>query len=59
MSTASAKQNRFLSSEYINGVYIPSGLLVFGCLIVKKEWVPFAVALAALLGGFKIWSSRQ
>ncbi|PQE19060.1 nitrate reductase protein [Rutstroemia sp. NJR-2017a BBW] len=57
MSAASAKQNKFLSSEYINGVYIPSGLLVFGCLIVKKEWVPFAVALAALLGGFKIWSS--
>ncbi|KAE8454185.1 NADH-cytochrome b5 reductase [Mollisiaceae sp. DMI_Dod_QoI] len=47
----------FLSKEYINGVYIPSGLLIVGCLIVKQEWLPYAVVLALALGGFKIYSS--
>lgn len=46
----------FLSKEYINGVYIPSGLLIVGTLIVKSEWLPYAVLLALALGGFKIFS---
>ncbi|KAL3452812.1 NADH-cytochrome b5 reductase 1 [Aspergillus insuetus] len=45
-----------LSSENINGVYIPSALLVVGTFIVKKEWVPFAVALAAIFAGWKLSS---
>jgi len=53
-----AEPNKYLSKAFIDGVYIPSGLLVFGVLIVKKEWLPFAVALAAILGGYKIWSTR-
>jgi len=57
MSSA-PKQNEFLTRKYIDGVYIPSGLLVFGCLIVKREWVPYAVVLAVLLGGYKVYSSR-
>ncbi|KAF7879801.1 uncharacterized protein EAF02_007971 [Botrytis sinoallii] len=57
MSTAPA--NKFLSKAYIDGIYIPSGLLIFGCFIVKKDWLPFAVALAAVLGGYKIWSSQE
>lgn len=57
MSTTPA--NKFLSKQYIDGIYIPSGLLIFGCLIVKREWLPFAVALAALLGGYKMWASRK
>ncbi|CZR69275.1 NADH-cytochrome b5 reductase 1 [Phialocephala subalpina] len=47
----------FLSKEYINGVYIPSGLLVVGTLIVKQEWLPYAILLALALGGFKIFNS--
>ena len=55
----SAAQNQFLSKQYINGVYIPSGLLVLGCLIIKKEWAPFAVALAVALGSFKVWNGSM
>ncbi|KAH8427306.1 cytochrome b5 reductase family protein [Aspergillus melleus] len=48
-----------LSSENINGVYIPSALLVFGTFIVKQEYVPYAVALAAVLAGWKLFSGNQ
>ncbi|KAL1847200.1 NADH-cytochrome b5 reductase [Paecilomyces lecythidis] len=47
------------STENITGVFIPSVLLVVGTTIVKKEWVPFAVALAAALSAWKVFSNRQ
>lgn len=53
-----ASGNKFTSSAYINGIYIPSGLLIVGVLIVKKEWLPYAVALSLVLGGWKIFSSQ-
>jgi len=56
MSSAPGATNEYLSKKYVDGVYIPSGLLVVGCLIVKREWVPYAVVLALALSGFKIWS---
>ncbi|KAJ9211910.1 hypothetical protein DTO166G4_6438 [Paecilomyces variotii] len=46
------------STENITGVIIPSVLLVVGTTIVKKEWVPFAVALAAALSAWKVVSNR-
>jgi len=54
----SAAGNKFTSSAFINGIYVPSGLLIFGCLIVKKEWLPYAVALSLVLGGWKVFSSQ-
>ena len=45
------------SQENINGVYVPSFLLVTGIAIVKMEWVPYAVALVALIGGLKLYFS--
>jgi cytochrome-b5 reductase len=48
-----------LSSENINGVYIPVGLLIFGTYIVKKEWLPYAVAVAAVLAAFKLYGNRK
>jgi cytochrome-b5 reductase len=48
-----------LSSENINGVYIPSALLIFGTFLVKKEFVPYAVALAAVLAGLKLFTSSS
>lgn len=47
------------SKQNINGVFIPSGLLVFGTLIVKSEWVPYAFILAALLSGYKLFNGRM
>jgi cytochrome-b5 reductase len=55
----SAAGNKFTSSAFINGIYVPSGLLIFGCLIVKKEWLPYAIALSLVLGGWKVLSSRM
>ncbi|MCJ1315287.1 NADH-cytochrome b5 reductase [Xylographa vitiligo] len=48
----------FLSPQYINGVYIPSGLLLVGCAIVKVEWLPYAVVLALALGTWKIYVNQ-
>jgi cytochrome-b5 reductase len=45
------------SQRNINGVYLPSVLLIVGVAIVKREWVPYAAALAAVLGGFKVFAS--
>jgi len=46
------------SSQNINGVYIPSALLIFGIAIVKLEWLPYAVVLASLIGGYKIFNNQ-
>ncbi|KAH7412876.1 hypothetical protein BKA64DRAFT_568745 [Cadophora sp. MPI-SDFR-AT-0126] len=48
----------FFSKQNVNGIIIPSGLLVVGTLIVKQEWVPWACLLAALLSGWKLYSTR-
>jgi cytochrome-b5 reductase len=47
------------SRAYIDGIYIPSGLLVIGTLIVKREWLPYAVAVAVALGTFKVWNNSE
>jgi cytochrome-b5 reductase len=59
MSSAPAAKSQFLSKAYINGVYVPSGLLIFGCFIVKREWVPYALAVAVALSSFKIWNNSM
>ncbi|KAI1247773.1 NADH-cytochrome b5 reductase [Eutypa lata] len=46
------------SRRYIDGIYIPVGLLVVGTYIVKKEWTPYAVLLALVLGAWKYVSSQ-
>lgn len=55
----SSSASSLTSSQNINGIIIPSGLLIVGTLIVKKEWAPFAVLLALALGGFKFFSQRM
>ncbi|KAK3682726.1 hypothetical protein B0T22DRAFT_293128 [Podospora appendiculata] len=42
-----------LSKTYIDGIYIPAGLLVFGTVIVKREWTLYAAVLAVILGAIK------
>lgn len=53
------KPTSALSPQYVTGVYIPSALLLVGVAIAKKEWLPFAVIIAALLGGYRFYSSRK
>lgn len=55
--TMSDSASKFTSPAFINGIYIPSGLLIFGCFIVKSEWLPYAIALSAALAGWKIFDS--
>lgn len=62
LSTTALIANRIsessaFSTGMINGIYIPSALLVLGTFIVKKEWVPFALALAAVLSSGKLLGS--
>ena len=52
-------ENKWTSPAFVHGVYIPSGLLVVGVAIVKAEWLPYAVALALALGGYKIFAARK
>jgi len=49
--------NPAFSQANINGVYIPSVLLIVGVAIIKRDYVPYAVAIAALVGGYKIFAS--
>ncbi|KMP05455.1 NADH-cytochrome b5 reductase [Coccidioides immitis] len=46
------------SKENINGVYIPSALLIFGTTIIKKEWIAYATALAVVLSAWKLFSNK-
>ena len=55
--TQQSKATSLLSSQFINGVYIPSGLLLLGVGIVKFEWLPFAIAVSLVLGAWKIYSA--
>jgi hypothetical protein len=59
MSTSPATPNKYLSKQYRDGVYIPAGLLIVGCAIAKRDWVPYAILLAAALAGYKVWSMRE
>lgn len=48
-----APKESLTSKKYVDGIYIPAGLLVLGTFICKKEWLPYAVALALALSVFK------
>ncbi|KAI9769029.1 MAG: NADH-cytochrome b5 reductase [Geoglossum umbratile] len=58
MSNVQRKPHPLLSPQYLNGIYIPAGLLVVGCWIVKKEWILYAVASAVVLGAWKGYNNR-
>ena len=54
-----AKPSGPFSPQYINGVYIPSGLLLVGVTICKIEWLPYAAIVALLLGGYKVYENSE
>ncbi|OCL00013.1 NADH-cytochrome b5 reductase 1 [Cenococcum geophilum 1.58] len=43
--------------QYVHGIYIPSALLIVGTAIIKSEWLVYAVALTAILGGWKVYNN--
>ncbi|KXH50962.1 NADH-cytochrome b5 reductase 1 [Colletotrichum simmondsii] len=45
--------------KYFDNIYIPAGLIVFGCFITKREWTPYAVALALALAAYKFNAMRE
>ena len=54
-----AAKEPLTSKKYIDGIYIPAGLLVFGTYIVKKEWLPYAIALTLALSVIKFLRTRK
>lgn len=52
-------QPGWLSRQYVDYVYMPGLLLVVGTAIVRKEWLPYSVAVAAAFGAYNIWSFRK
>ncbi|KAK3302530.1 uncharacterized protein B0T15DRAFT_543170 [Chaetomium strumarium] len=42
-----------LARKYVDGIYIPVGLLVVGTAIVKREWTAYALLLGIALGAIK------
>ncbi|KAL0473360.1 NADH-cytochrome b5 reductase [Neurospora intermedia] len=46
-------EESLLERKYFDGIYIPAGLLVFGTVIVKKEWTLYAALAALVLGVIK------
>lgn len=47
-----------LSTETIGRVLVPSAILIAGTFFVKQEWVPYAVAVAAVFSAFRILTAR-
>lgn len=48
-----------LARKYVDGIYIPLGLLVFGTAIVKREWTVYALVLGVVLGAVKFVNSSM
>lgn len=46
------------SAKYVTGVYLPSAVLLIGTAAFKSEWLPYAIALSAILTGAVIFSSQ-
>lgn len=47
------------SKKYVDGIYIPAGLIVFGTALTKRDWLPYAVILALALSALKFFRNRK
>lgn len=59
ISLAMATKEPLSSKKYVDGIYIPAGLLVVGVAIVKREWLPYAVLVTLALSAIKFFRSRE
>lgn len=46
------------ATQYVTGIYLPSAVLLIGTAALKSEWLPYALALTAILTGAVIFSSQ-
>ncbi|TGZ85373.1 ferredoxin reductase-like protein [Ascodesmis nigricans] len=53
-----ATDNKNLLSTPLHGIYIPATLLVVGTAIVNRDWIPYAVGVALVLSGFKVYRGQ-
>lgn len=42
---------KFLSQDFLYGVYVPSAVAVFGVAVAAYDYLPYALAVPALLVG--------
>lgn len=54
-----ATKEPLTSKKYVDGIYIPAGLIVLGTAICKREWLPYAFVLAIALGAIKFLRTRK
>ncbi|PNS20210.1 hypothetical protein CAC42_5660 [Sphaceloma murrayae] len=54
-----SKESGPLASHYINGVYIPSALVIFTTALIKLEYTPIAIAFAAVLAGYQVFANKS
>ena len=54
-----AKPTGPFAPQYITFVYIPSAILIAGTALLNVAWTPYAVAVAAALGGYQFYANRQ
>jgi cytochrome-b5 reductase len=52
-------EGSLLARKYVDGIYIPVGLLVVGTAIVKREWTAYALLLGVALGAIKYFNTRR
>lgn len=49
----------FWSRQYVNFIYVPGALLLVGTAIINKQWIPYAAALAGVLGAWQYFDMRK
>lgn len=48
-----------LSPQYINGVYIPSAVLLLGVGVVNWHYLPAVAVVTIMLGVWQVYNNRQ
>ncbi len=48
-----------LSPQYINGVYLPSAVLLLGVGVVNWHYLPAVAVVTIALGAWQVYNSRQ
>jgi cytochrome-b5 reductase len=47
------------SPQYVNGIYIPTALVLTGVAIINRAFLPYAVLVVAIVGGWKVFGGGK